>query len=86
MADVFDRAQEADASFRTLSIDAIRRLAAQRNAAESAFACAWCGEAIPEARRKAVPGCDLCVSCQEQKEHLKDCRHSPPDSDEECPS
>jgi phage/conjugal plasmid C-4 type zinc finger TraR family protein len=27
--------------------------------------CAECGSEIPEARRKAVPGVRLCVSCQE---------------------
>ncbi|MCA9668680.1 MAG: DksA/TraR family C4-type zinc finger protein [Myxococcales bacterium] len=28
--------------------------------------CADCGEAIPEARRRAVPGVRLCVSCQQE--------------------
>ena len=36
--------------------------------------CAWCGNEIPEARRKALPGCVLCVECQEAKEHLKERR------------
>ena len=27
--------------------------------------CIDCGESIPEARRKAVPGCERCVGCQE---------------------
>ena len=27
--------------------------------------CIDCGEIIPEARRKAVPGCERCVNCQE---------------------
>ena len=31
---------------------------------ESATECADCGDAIPEARRRAVPGCQLCVECQ----------------------
>lgn len=33
--------------------------------------CAWCEEDIPMSRRKAVPGCTLCVNCQSQKERLK---------------
>ena len=33
---------------------------------ESLTDCEACGEAIPEARRKAVPGVRLCVSCQEE--------------------
>ncbi|RJX20312.1 MAG: TraR/DksA family transcriptional regulator [Desulfobulbus sp.] len=34
--------------------------------------CAWCDSPIPMARRLAMPGCTLCVSCQEDKEHLKE--------------
>lgn len=30
--------------------------------------CAECGEAIPEARRQAVPGVRLCVACQGEKD------------------
>lgn len=32
---------------------------------ESAHACAECGESIPAARRRALPGVQLCVDCQE---------------------
>ena len=28
--------------------------------------CEECGEEIPEARRKALPGVRLCISCQEE--------------------
>lgn len=31
---------------------------------ESASACDECGQAIPEARRKAIPGVRLCINCQ----------------------
>jgi phage/conjugal plasmid C-4 type zinc finger TraR family protein len=31
---------------------------------ESATECESCGIDIPEARRKAVPGCQTCVDCQ----------------------
>lgn len=42
------------------------RLEATRRASAgpSAEFCAECDEPIPEARRKAVPGVRLCVSCQ----------------------
>ena len=30
--------------------------------------CAICGEIIPPARQKAVPGCRLCLDCQEERE------------------
>ncbi|MDA8164074.1 MAG: TraR/DksA family transcriptional regulator [Desulfobacteraceae bacterium] len=34
----------------------------------SATECEECGVEIPEARRQAVPGCTLCVDCQEKTE------------------
>lgn len=67
--DIFDQAQEADAQFNRMSIDAIKRLAASQRY-ESSYLCGWCGEAIPEARRLAVPGCELCARCQGEKERL----------------
>lgn len=33
---------------------------------ESLHFCEECGEPIPEARRKALPGVWLCVACQEE--------------------
>ena len=33
---------------------------------ESLPFCEECGEAIPEARRKAMPGVRLCLACQEE--------------------
>lgn len=41
------------------------RLRSSRNAAaQSATHCAECDEPIPEARRRAIPGVQLCVGCQ----------------------
>jgi len=40
----------------------------QRNrqaAGASGIECSDCGEEIPEARRRAAPGCTRCVDCQE---------------------
>ena len=34
----------------------------------SADECVECGEEIPEARQKAIPGVQLCVFCQEMNE------------------
>ncbi len=39
-------------------------LAAARQTGESEEFCVDCGEEIPEQRRRAVPGCKRCVSCQ----------------------
>jgi len=33
--------------------------------------CLECGEEIPEARRDAVPGCELCVTCQRELEAMR---------------
>ena len=33
---------------------------------ESLLYCEECGEEIPEARRRAIPGVRLCIDCQEQ--------------------
>lgn len=35
---------------------------------ESLTHCMECGAAIPDARRKAIPGVRLCVSCQSEVE------------------
>ncbi|MCG8635432.1 MAG: TraR/DksA C4-type zinc finger protein [Desulfobacterales bacterium] len=35
---------------------------------ESRTECEDCGEDIPEARRKAVPGCVRCVNCESLNE------------------
>ncbi len=35
---------------------------------ESLETCEECGERIPEARRKALPGVRLCIPCQEERD------------------
>ena len=44
--------------------DAVARARSQLSHGESAHVCEECGAEIPEARRKALPGVQLCVSCQ----------------------
>ncbi len=45
--------------------DELRRLQARRlPQGESLTHCAECGEEIPEARQRAIPGVKLCVDCQ----------------------
>ena len=46
--------------------DAVERARSRLPRGESRRACAECGAAIPEARRRAVPGVRLCISCQEE--------------------
>ena len=45
--------------------DAVNRVRSHLPRGDSLRACEECGEAITEARRNAVPGVRLCVSCQE---------------------
>ncbi len=44
--------------------DAVKRAREGIPRGESAAACSDCGDAIPEARQKAIPGVRRCVGCQ----------------------
>ena len=46
--------------------DEIARVRSLLPTGESLLECEECGEAIPPARRAALPGVRLCVSCQEE--------------------
>ena len=49
--------------------EAIERTRARvRPPGESRRACAECDEPIPEARRRAIPGVQLCVACQSDRD------------------
>ena len=45
--------------------DEVNRARSRLPQGDSALECYECGATIPEARRKAIPGVRLCVSCQE---------------------
>ena len=44
--------------------DAVNRARSKLKAGDSRRDCIECGEDIPEARRQAVPGVQLCIPCQ----------------------
>lgn len=48
--------------------DEVARARSRLPKGESLTACEECGEAIPEARREALPGVRLCVACQEERD------------------
>ena len=48
--------------------DAIQHARSRLPRGESLVQCEKCGEIIPEARRKAVPGVRLCICCQEAED------------------
>jgi phage/conjugal plasmid C-4 type zinc finger TraR family protein len=46
--------------------DALKSVRRRLPDGESLKSCEECGKQIPEARRKAMPGVRLCVSCQDE--------------------
>ncbi len=44
--------------------DGVKRARARMPTGEAAMQCRECGEDIPEARRRALPGVTTCVGCQ----------------------
>jgi phage/conjugal plasmid C-4 type zinc finger TraR family protein len=64
--DIIDEAQRAEAlEIRAaLGARAVRRMAETMRVTREI--CEDCGVTIPEARRRAVPGCIRCVACQTQ--------------------
>ena len=48
--------------------DEIKRARSRLISGDSALVCVECDCAIPEARRKALPGVQLCVACQTVRE------------------
>lgn len=49
---------------------ALQRIRIDRNAV-SAEQCEECGEEIPALRRAAMPGCQMCASCQADLELIR---------------
>ena len=62
-------ADDVDLAGDRIEIEMGRLLAAfQPATGESLTECEACGNDIPEARQKAVPGCTLCIACAEVRE------------------
>ena len=53
------------------AIGDVQRKLAKQAEKPSAKECVECGDAIPEARQRAIPGVQYCVYCQEFNEHGK---------------
>ena len=60
--DQFDQAQELDTRYREQALDQHRQRMQVMNG-DSLTHCLACGDEIPEARRKILPGVTLCVGC-----------------------
>ena len=63
--DAADIAAEREAIHREESLDRAR---AARPDGPSRETCAECGDPIPVARQRAVPGVRLCIHCQKERE------------------
>ncbi|KFB89612.1 hypothetical protein CR62_16615 [Serratia grimesii] len=62
--DNIDQANERAEMYLKAQLDA----ATKRTALPTAHECDDCGEPIPEARRRTVPGVRLCIDCKELEE------------------
>ena len=62
--DIIDNASTLE----DLHRDAALSMHRLNHSAVSATHCVECDEELPEARRKAYPGCTMCVSCQDDTE------------------
>ena len=70
MADDIDAAQVTEERLREGAIGFARDAVATGRLLPSALTCRACGEGIDENRRRAVPGVQTCVHCQETRERL----------------
>jgi len=66
--DIIDEANERAEYFTAKAIEQAREGLRPRLLREPEPECVDCGEEIPAARRKALPGCPRCVSCQQRWE------------------
>ena len=67
MADDADLAQARAELEEQLLLAAFRAAAPAR---QTGRACVACGDEIPAPRRAAMPGCRLCLCCQNQQERI----------------
>jgi phage/conjugal plasmid C-4 type zinc finger TraR family protein len=51
-------------------MDGVTRARARMPAGEGETHCMECGDEIPEARRRALPGVRTCISCQSARDSL----------------
>ncbi|HGI8195165.1 TPA: TraR/DksA family transcriptional regulator [Citrobacter freundii] len=67
MADIIDNASTLE----DLQRDAALSMHRLNHSAVSATHCEECGDKLLDARRKAYPGCTMCVECQGEMELRK---------------
>ncbi len=65
MTDLVDHANGKETQFTEMALANHLLRVSQNAEKESALDCKECGEQIPEARREASKGCQLCIDCQQ---------------------
>ncbi|MDU1353732.1 TraR/DksA family transcriptional regulator [Citrobacter freundii] len=65
--EIIDQASALEEMMRDHAIQAHRL----NHSAVSATHCEECSDSLPDARRKAYPGCTMCVGCQSDMELRK---------------
>lgn len=70
MGDEADQAQDYQARHNAEAVAQALRVA-QRPSADNVTQCVECGDSIPRARRKALPGVRRCTECQRDYERHK---------------
>ncbi len=68
MSDHIDKAAEREAQLRDDALAKLKRMQQEQAARPALSECNECGSKISAARRRAVPGVQLCVICQTQFE------------------
>lgn len=73
MSDLIDRAGAREAELFSDNFASQQRRAglAGKTVADSAKLCGACGEPIPEPRRAAYPGVQLCIDCKARQERME---------------
>lgn len=66
-----ERIGQAEQFYQDLSLLQHKRKSAVDPDAISAEFCEECGNPIPEARRRSIPGVELCVDCKQAEEQEK---------------
>jgi len=64
-------AQISNLQMNAFAVDGVRKQLEEQRKRPSAEECQECGEGIPKARQKAIPGVQLCIYCQERLERFK---------------
>lgn len=77
MSDFADLAADREAEIRADALAAQARRAVG-SGQPSAVLCRVCEEPLPEARRRALPGVQTCIDCQEELEEACRWRPVPP--------